>query len=804
MPGAPFLTLLHHNFIGRGWAVRITDGLLTSLANGDVAQHLLSVPLAEFQAPSACAHIPEILSRHLYGGDDADAGDGAYAGEQGLGSADIAARNRVLAGVNSIYGGLSFALDRSSRPAGKPQTGQLLLACEDDALPRVSVIMPTIGTAGRVIACLRGLRERTDYPNLEIIVVDHMPFTPQFLALKRQIRTYADQVLSMIGPFNWSKFNNFGAGLATGEAFLFLNDDIEMRDPQWLRRLLPYLSQRSVGAVGPRLLTPQGSVQSCGVSLFDGEGAARNDYAFTGADVGIGDGLNLVPRNCTSLLGAAILTRRDAFIAMGGFEEALPLTFNDLDYHMKLRNSGQQVAVIPTASLIHFEKTSRALIEEKTLETVYDRKWRRRHLLGDPYIHPACETESGMYKINREPGEVLWSRNIAALRGDVASILVMRLDHIGDFTLTVPAFRLLRETFPHARIDAVVGPWNVALAERLQLFDRVLSFNFYNERSGDGRELDEEASRQSFRELLAGKTYDLAIDMRLDGDTRLLLTLVEALFRAGFSQGLLHPWLDISLEWAGNLRNWRKDSSVADDMRRLVMAVGDRFPSVAALDVNHWHPQSPSPPAFSPEAPLARQVIIHPFAGNEIKMWPPEKWRDLIALLREDGLSVLMVGSANDAIREAETVESLIQAGAVNALGAGSLDDLLNLIAAADCFVGCDSGPKHLAASAGIPVVGLQSGFVDPVMWGPMNVSGVSLVRNVHCAPCYIDDAAKCPRQVDCMTQITVADVYRQITRALALADSYQARPHQAQSPSGPILEAAARQDDAVPACMPG
>ena len=748
VPGAPFITLLNHNFIGRGWAVRITNDLRNNLAVNDVAGYMLALPFAAFRTPDACAHIPEILSCHTYDANDLTPTQ-----------PDIAARNRVLSEVGSIYGRLSY------------QSGHLVLDCADQDLPRISVIIPTIGTAGRVLTALRGLRDETDYPNLEIIVIDHMPFSPKFLATKRQLRGLADQVLAMIGPFNWSKFNNAGAGLATGDIFLFLNDDIEITEPQWLRRLLPYLSQPSVGAVSPRLLTPLGSIQSCGVSLFDGEGAARNDFTFTDSEVAIGEGLNLVPHNCTSLLGAAILTRRETYQAHGGFEERLPVTFNDLDYNMKLRASGLQVAVITTASLVHYEKASRALIEEKPLEELYDRKWRRRHLLGDPYIHPALESESGMYKVHREPGDVVWSRNIAAMRADVRRILITRLDHIGDFTLSVPAFRLLRETFPDATIDAVVGPWNVALAKRLKLFDNVMAFNFYAERSGDGRELDEDASRQIFRERVGGQHYHLAIDLRLDGDTRRLLTLVDADFRAGFSEGLLHPWLDISLEWAGNLRSWRKNSGAGEDVRRLVMMIADRFPTAAGLDENLWQPHGLRP-EIAPEVTGAishrRQVVIHPFAGNEIKMWPAAKWRDLVALLHEDGVGVLMVGATQDAIREAATVESLTLAGAVNALGIYTLDELLNVIAVADCFIGCDSGPKHLAASCGIPVIGLQSGFVDPVMWGPMNASGVSLTRNVQCAPCYIDDAAKCPRQVACMTQIAVADVYRQVHRALA------------------------------------
>ena len=737
-PGAPFITQLHFDVAGRGWAVRVNPRVRNAFSRHSLFEALGEIVLDSFKTPGRCLHIADCLS--CRGGPDH--------------VLPLEAANRVLAACDFAFG----------RPSLREEAEGVVLTVDESVEPRVTVVMPTIGARNRVIRCIEDLRFKTDYQNLEIIVVDHVPYNYEHLKLKNRLRELADIVVPMIGPFNWSRFNNIGAALASGDILLFLNDDLEVINRDWLRRLLPYMCLTRVGAVGPRLLTDSGTVQSCGVSLIAGRQGARNDFAHTGSDALIADGINLVPHNCTALLGAAVMVRRELFEWLGGFDEALPLTFNDLDFHMRLRAHGLDVVVVPGSDLIHYEKTSRFSLEEKALEEVYWERWRRSHLMGDSYLHPKRETTSGLYKPVKEPVEVVWNHGVVSPRSDIERILVLRMDHIGDFALAIPGMNLLRTTFPNARIDIVVGPWNAALASQLDMFEHVLAFNLYAEKSGDGRKLDNASAQTDFSNLLKGEHYDLSIDLRMDRDTRRLLMAVESRYRAGFSEGMLHPWLDISVEYEGNLRHWHKVLGSADTTLRLINAVASAFPEQPVIDVDYWKKTNGSSVKIS-----NNMIVIHPFAGNAIKSWVTRNWEDLVALLLEDQFEVVIIGAARDAEGDVEFVDRLASAGAKVIVGEKSLVQLVELLRTAVCFVGCDSGPKHLAAAAGIPVVALQSGFVDPVMWGPMNISGVSLTSRVTCAPCYIDKAELCPRQVACMTQLGVAPVYQMVRRLAAV-----------------------------------
>ncbi|MDE1150010.1 MAG: glycosyltransferase family 9 protein [Azospirillaceae bacterium] len=621
--------------------------------------------------------------------------------------------------------------------------------------------MPTKGVRGRVFKCLEDLRQRTSYKAIEIIVLDHIDYSPENLEDKNRIRSLADIVVPVAGPFNWSRFNNMATVLAKGDVFLFLNDDVEVVTEDWIEQLLGYLNLPNIGAVGPRLLLPSGRmVQSAGVSLMSQPGWARNDFAFSAADYALGGGINQVPRNCTSLLGAAIAVPRDLFIRMGGFEEGLALTFNDLDFHMRLRDLGYQVVVVPQAELIHHEKNSRAELVESEMEPLYWKRWQARHGSGDAYWHPDLERESGLYKVDAEPVEPIWAAGIAGVRSDIRRMLLLRLDHVGDFILTLPAFRQLRAAFPQARIEVVVGAWNRDLAAQSGLFDHIHVFNLYAARSSDGRALLGDAAAEQFAGVLQGRSYDLAVDFRMDGDTRFLLKHVAATTRAGYSQGVAYPWLDVSVEWEGNLPQWRKAANGSIQLQRLVSALELAFPTAETASASFWQDDPRVHRTSFKKLPL---VVLHPFAGNEIKMWPAAHWAGLAAILVEAGMTVEMIGTAAEEAAYPDLVQALAAAGARNRIGQFTLPQLVNYIATADCFVGSDSGPKHIAASTGIPTVAVQSGFVDPVTWSPFNALGVSVIRRVSCAPCYLDDVALCRRNHECMRKIFPAQVFRHV-----------------------------------------
>ena len=130
--------------------------------------------------------------------------------------------------------------------------------------------------------------------------------------------------------------------------------------------------------------------------------------------------------------------------------------------------------------------------------------------------------------------------------GQVQNILVMKLDHRGDFILAKPAMLELRRQFPSASLTLVCGQWNAPAAAGLEIYDDILTFNFFSE-SGAPISKQRRQMHKEFAAILAGRKFDLAIDLRVDSDTRDLLTKIESDQRAGFGNQQQFPFLDIAL-----------------------------------------------------------------------------------------------------------------------------------------------------------------------------------------------------------------------------------------------------------------
>lgn len=136
---------------------------------------------------------------------------------------------------------------------------------------------------------------------------------------------------------------------------------------------------------------------------------------------------------------------------------------------------------------------------------------------------------------------------LTASTAPVVSILAIKLDHRGDYLMAQPALRQLRAHFPDARITFVCGSWNHDLAQASGVFDTVIPFDFFAEDASLKREPRRDEVRRQFAELMDGKSFDLAIDLRCLEDTRDLMRSVNARHKAGFDRWNEFPWLDIKL-----------------------------------------------------------------------------------------------------------------------------------------------------------------------------------------------------------------------------------------------------------------
>ncbi|MFJ5182590.1 glycosyltransferase [Pseudomonas fulva] len=272
-------------------------------------------------------------------------------------------------------------------------------------LPRVSLIVPTRDQYKLLHACIEGLLNATDYPNLEIIIVDNQSTDPLTLAYLNELRTRGVKVLPHPHPFNYSTINNRAVSIATGELIGLVNNDIEVLEADWLKELVAHALMPGVGAVGAKLLWPNRMVQHGGVVVGINGLAAHCGNSYQDKDPGY-MGRNQIVLQQSAVTAACMIVRKDTFVDIGGLDElAFPVAFNDVDLCLKLKAIGLKLIWTPFAKLIHAESASRGK------DTSHEKQSRaRREQMGfvnkwslngevDAYYHPGLSHDylSGPY-----------------------------------------------------------------------------------------------------------------------------------------------------------------------------------------------------------------------------------------------------------------------------------------------------------------------------------------------------------------------------------------------------------------------
>ena len=227
------------------------------------------------------------------------------------------------------------------------------------SLPKVSLIVPTRDQVGLLRTCIEGLLNDTDYPNMEIIVVDNQSSEPQALAYLAELPSKGVTVLPHPYPFNYSTINNRAVEQASGEIIGLINNDIEIIEAGWLKEMLSQLLRPNVGAVGAKLLWPNRMVQHGGVVVGVNGLAAHTGNTLEERDAGY-LGMNQIARRQSAVTAACLLTRKSIYEHVGGLDEiAFPVAFNDVDLCLRIYQAGAHLLWTPFAQLIHAESASR-------------------------------------------------------------------------------------------------------------------------------------------------------------------------------------------------------------------------------------------------------------------------------------------------------------------------------------------------------------------------------------------------------------------------------------------------------------
>jgi len=754
--------LLSMNYIGRPWcasphllaAAGLTPASLAAISDYEAVLRLTA------QAKTI-RHVQRVLCARGQGGD-------TPAEEQAALTACLAQR-RISGTVTPgrVAGTWRVRRDiHASKTASGGRSGRIVPG-------RVSVIMPTCAARGLVRIALKTIRANTaparpDGRDVEIIIVDNTPATET--RTRTWLRRHADQVIDMPDPFNWSRFNNAGARAATGEYLLFLNDDIEVCEPGWLEPLLEYAQMQGVGVVGARLLYPDGKVQHGGQYLA--ETHARHAFRFADAANPGPFGIASVAREMISVTGACQMVRADVFARLGGYDEAHSVVNNDLDFCLRSWQAGLSVIFTPHVSLIHHELASRATLDDSYDEDRFAGSWRASFLKGDPFRSRRLALDADHYGPDPEPPGLLFVGRRGPSPDSVQRILAVKLDHIGDFLTALPALRSLRRRFPTARIDLLAPAASAELARREPGIADIIVFDFFHARSGDGQKDVREPELAALQARLAPAGYDIAIDLRMQSETRRVLPYTGARLLAGYDRGNQFPFLDVALEWEGDTKLVAKRGHISERLVQLVSATEDAcraevLPADEAVLAADAVPALAALPAAFRSRPI---VCVHPGVGNTVRQWPPAQYAALVDLLTaEAGVSVVLIGAAEEAVIAEDVMRRAVgAAGYVESLvGRVKLAELPNVMRACALFVGNNSGPQHLAASLGVPAIGIHSGVVDAAEWAPLGSQAMAIRRRMVCSPCYLEFASDCPRGLACLTGLQPREVFAQCRRLL-------------------------------------
>jgi GT2 family glycosyltransferase len=277
-----------------------------------------------------------------------------------------------------------------------------------DPLPRITLIVLTRDRADLLERCTEGLLHRTDYPDIELVIVANSTDAPTKALLGRLECNNRVRLLQRPGEFNYSALNNAAAAAATGDIIVLIDNDIDVSNPGWLREMVSHAIRPEIGAVGAKLLNPDHTVQHAGMVLGIG---AFNGGPGIAVNLGAGHprqaigyyGQLLLTRDVSAVTGACLAVRKKVFEDVGGLNDKdLPVAFSDIDLCLRIGQTGLRNVFTPYAELFYSESATRSvgvLPEQADREYRYMRSRWGKVLDNDPFYNPNFSRNDADYQL---------------------------------------------------------------------------------------------------------------------------------------------------------------------------------------------------------------------------------------------------------------------------------------------------------------------------------------------------------------------------------------------------------------------
>ena len=388
---------LNHFSVYRADVVREAGGFRTGFEGSQ--DYDLALRVVERLSPQQIRHIPRILYHWR-------------AVPESTASIGTAKPYTVQAAERALREHLDRAGMRDAVPMEAPQCPGMwrIRYPLPDPPPRVSIIIPTRNGLSLLLTGVESILRRTDYPDLEVIIVDNGSDDPATLGYLETLEAQGRaRIIRDDAPFNFSALNNRAVREASGSVVALVNNDIEVIHGDWLREMVSHAVRPGVGVVGARLWYPDDTLQHGGCVLGIGGvaghvflGLPRSDSRYFGR--------SSLLQNYSAVTAACMVLRRSVFDEVGGLDEQnLAVAFNDIDFCIRVREAGYWNVWTPYAELYHHESASRGsdLHGEKRERFMREVRYMQRRwgdvLRTDPAYNPNLSLETNGFDLAERP-----------------------------------------------------------------------------------------------------------------------------------------------------------------------------------------------------------------------------------------------------------------------------------------------------------------------------------------------------------------------------------------------------------------
>ena len=386
------------------------------------------------------------------------------------------------------------------------------------------------------------------------------------------------------------------------------------------------------------------------------------------------------------------------------------------------------------------------MINPKDLKVNYNRSYSFKSPLKNKLIE-LLDFAGGLI-FSKKKVSVPWKK--------INRIAILRLDHLGDVILSLPALKALEQALPKAQIDFYVGPWAKDIVEiaGLRANTKIFTASWFVR---NGNRENTLTSIQKLKESLRTGQYDAAMELR--GDFRHIIALYFSgiKYRIGLSRTGFGFLLNNQINYQIGQHEIKRNLTTLMESGINLLNVSEipkLYPRKEDVQLqNHIRKKLGIHRPF---------IVVHAISSALSKRWPVSNWQQLVNFLPKQ-MDIVMVGTEEEK-SEIKEIQKGCNREVFSTAGLLNLKALSAFLKESRLFIGVDSGPAHIAAAVGAPVVSLYSGTNEVRQWGPKGEKVVTIQKTPNCSPC---ELTVCPIGNECMNLIKIEEVIKAVNKYL-------------------------------------